>query len=209
MNGRRCLASAVVAALVTTPAAAQSPTAPVVIYLHGRIIEEQGPAAMSAEYGAYLYQAILDSLRAGGFQVLSEVRPQGTDVDQYAKRVADQVDSLLAAGVPARRIAVVGFSKGGGIAIRASARLHRADLTFVFMASCGEGEAPNLAVAGRILSVYETSDSLGRSCASLFAKALNGTVSKEDRITTGLKHGAFYQPRREWLEPVRLWIRRP
>ena len=174
----------VVLALGTSRTGAQSSAAPVVIYLHGRIIEEQGPAAISPEFGAYQYDAILDSLR-----------------------VAGQVDSLLKAGIPAARIAVVGFSKGGGIAIQAAARLHRTDLTFVFMGACGDGNVP-FKVAGRVLSVFEASDSLGRSCAALFATALPGTTHEERQIHTGLKHGAFYQPRSEWLEPVRAWIRR-
>lgn len=197
----------VVLALGTSGAGTQSPAAPVVIYLHGRIIEEQGPAAVSPEFGPYRYHAILDSLRAGGFQVLSDVRPQGTDPTQFAKQVAGQVDSLLKSGIPAARIAVVGFSKGGGIAIQAAARLHRTDLTFVFMGACGEGNAL-FKVAGRVLSVFEASDPLGRSCATLFAAALPGTTREERQIHTGLRHGAFYQPRSEWLEPVRAWIRR-
>lgn len=189
-------------------AGAQSTTAPVVIYLHGRIIEEQGPTAVSPEFGPYRYDAILDSLRAGGFQVLSDLRPRGTDPAQYAERVAGQVDSLLNASVVPARIAVIGFSKGGGIAILTAARLRRTDVTFVFMAACTEGNA-ELAIAGRVLSVFEHSDSLGRSCGALFARALPGTVSAERQINTGLKHGAFYQPRPAWLEPVRAWIRRP
>jgi len=187
--------------------AAQPPGAPVVIYLHGRIIEEQGPAAVSPEFGPYRYHAILDSLRAGGFEVLSDLRPRGADPAQHAERVAGQVDSLIGAGVAPARIAVVGFSKGGGIAILASARLRRPDVTFVMLAACAEG-GTEPRIAGRVLSVFEESDPLGRSCRALFANGLPGTVSAERRIATGLQHGAFYQPRQEWLEPVRAWIRR-
>ncbi len=192
----------------STRASAQSPAAaPIVIYLHGRIIEEQGPTAVSPEFGAYRYHAILDSLRAGGFLVLADVRPKGTDATQYAERVAGQVDSLLQAGISPARIAVVGFSKGGGIAILAAAQLRRTDVTFVFLAACTEGNADRV-IAGRVLSVFEESDRLGRSCEALVARALPGTVSAERQISTELKHGAFYQPRPEWLEPVRAWIRR-
>jgi hypothetical protein len=189
------------------PAVEAGEASPVVIYLHGRIIEDQGPAAVSPEFGAYEYHAILDSLRAAGLVVLGEVRPRGTDMDRYAERVAAQVDSLLGAGVPPAGVAVIGFSKGGGIAMRASARLRRTDLTFVFLASCGGGD-PGLVVAGRILSVYEESDSLGRSCGPLFARARRGSVHSERQIRTGKGHGAFYRPRPEWLAPVRAWIRR-
>jgi hypothetical protein len=208
MNLTRAISSSF-AALVLTIGRADGQTArPVVIYLHGRIVEEQGPTAVSQEFGPYLYQAILDSLRAGGFEVVSEVRPRNTDPDQFAARVAIQVDSLLKAGVGPTRIAVIGFSKGGGIAIRAAARIGRPELTFVFMAACGSGDGPALPVAGRMLSVIEASDSLGRSCATLFSKATPGSIKAEREIKTGLRHGAFYQPRSVWLEPVRAWIRR-
>ena len=153
---RHPLLIGLVLVLGATPAATQAPAAPVVIYLHGRIVEEQGPGAVSPEFGAYGYQAILDSLRAGGFQVLADLRPKGTDVAEDADRVARQVDSLLKAGIPPRRIAVVGFSKGGGIAIQSAALLHRTDITFVFLAACSEGSA-DLQIAGRVLSVFEAS----------------------------------------------------
>jgi dienelactone hydrolase len=194
--------------LVARPVPGQPAGAPVVIYLHGRIVEEQGAAAISPEFGAYAYHAILDSLRAGGVRVIAELRPSGTDPARYAVRVASQVDSLLKAGVPPSQVAVVGFSKGGGIAILAAARLRRPDLTFVFLAACGgTGEAPDLAVAGRLLSVFEGSDPLGQSCGSLFSKAVEGSIHEERRIDTGLRHGAFYRPIPDWLRPIRAWIR--
>ena len=130
---RHPLLIGIVLVLGATPAVTQAPAAPVVIYLHGRIVEEQGPGAVSPEFGAYGYQAILDSLRAGGFQVLADLRPKGTDVTEDANRVARQVDSLLKAGV------------------QSAALLHRTDITFVFLAARSEGTA-DLQIAGRVLS---------------------------------------------------------
>ncbi|MBC7897669.1 MAG: hypothetical protein H7066_19785 [Cytophagaceae bacterium] len=225
---------------------------PVVLYLHGRIVEDQGPEAVSEEFGPYAWRAIVDSLRApssllplvipaptvipdqrasasapavipdqrasasadpgprvvsADIQVIADLRPPSTNPEQYAARVAAQVDSLLKAGVAPTRITVVGFSKGAGIAIRVSERLRRTDIAFVFMGACAPGQASTSKVAGRILSIYEASDSLGQSCATLLANALPGSSHDERRIDTGQKHGAFYQPRAEWLAPVRAWIR--
>ena len=182
--------------------------APVVIYLHGRIIEEQGANAVSPEFGPYAFRAIVDSLRAGGATVLADLRPAGTDMDRYAARVAGQVDSLIRAGVPARRITVVGFSKGGLIAVLASARVQRPDVRFVFLAGCNTelGSSTGPRVGGRIRSVIEASDSLASSCRPLFARARAGTVYDEYLLHTGLKHGTFYQPRAEWLGLVRSWV---
>ena len=92
-----------------------------VIYLHGRIIEDQGRRPTHPSWGTYEYQQILDRLAAGGLIVISEQRPPMTDMDIFASHVADQVRALLRAGVPPEHVSVVGFSKGGGIAMRTSA----------------------------------------------------------------------------------------
>lgn len=177
-----------------------------VIYLHGRIIEDQGPRPTHPENGVYEYRQILETLAAGGATVVSEQRRPATDMDRYAEHVAGQVRTLLAAGVPPERITVVGFSKGGGIAKRASALLGNDEVGFVFLAACsGNDSGPR--VHGRILSVYEETDEGGRSCAQLFAKSKSAGKREEIRIRTGEGHGAFYRPRKEWTAPVLAWIR--
>lgn len=188
------------------PQARKAPR-PVVIYLHGRIIEEQGPMAVSPAWGAYDWQAIVDSLRASDFTVIADLRPRGTDSDAWAARVVSQVDSVIGSGVPSSHVAVVGFSKGAGIAVRTSAKLRRTDLTFVFMGACPPGQPYASVVAGRILSIYEASDSVGQSCRALLDAAQQGSRTDERRIETGKLHGAFFQPRAEWIAPVRAWVR--
>ncbi len=179
-----------------------------VIYLHGRIIEDKGPRPTDERWGTYEYRQILDTLATGGVTVISEQRPPATDMDAFAEKVAGQVRTLLAAGVPAEHITVVGFSKGGGIATRTSALLKNDKVSFVFLAACGSGDfsGVNRDVRGRILSIYEESDDAGRSCAQLFAKSSGKGERKEIKIETGKSHGAFYQPRKEWTNPVLAWI---
>jgi hypothetical protein len=179
-----------------------------VIYLHGRIIEDQGPRPTHPDWGVYEYRKIVEALAAEGVTVVAEQRPPMTDMDTFARHVADQVRALLRAGVSAERIAIVGFSKGGGIAMRASALLENPRVNFVFLASCGDGDfsGVNLRVWGRILSVYEASDEVGRSCAGLFAKAGATGRRSEIRINLGEHHGAFFRPYKAWLDPVRRWI---
>lgn len=178
------------------------------IYLHGRIIEDQGRRPTHATWGTYEYQQILDQLAADGLVVVSEQRPPMTDMDVFARHVADQVSALLRAGVPAERVSVVGFSKGGGIAIRASALLRNPRINFVFLAACGDGDfsESDIKVWGRILSVFEASDDVGRSCHSLFAKSPATGERSEVRINLGEQHGAFFRPHREWLTPVLKWV---
>jgi hypothetical protein len=187
------------------------PDARYVIYLHARIVEEGGRRPTHERFGVYEYQQILDTLAASGAEVIAEQRPGGTDFRAFGARVADQVGRLLAAGVPAERIAVVGFSKGGAIAMVASALLADPRIPFVLLAPCGDWVVgrDDVDVRGRILSVYEASDELGTSCDSLFAQAGEVGEHREIRIETGAGHGAFFRPRPEWLDPLFRWIERP
>ncbi len=194
-------------ALITGPGRAQS--APrYVIYLHGRIIEDSGSRRPThPAFGRYELDGILEGFRQAGLTVLSEQRPVRTDSEQFAAHVAQQVDSLLRLGVLPRAITVVGFSKGGWIAILASARLQRPEVSFVFMGACGpwSNDPADLRVAGRLLSLYEASDSLGVSCAPLLARRGPGPEAREVRINLGLGHGTFFQPRAAWLDPAVAW----
>lgn len=198
-----------VAACSSGQAAPPAPSSRYAFYLHGRIVEERGRRPVDPGFGPYEYDAILDSLRRAGLTVLSEQRAPGIAIDTFVTRVTGQVDSLLRAGVPAASITVIGFSRGGAIAILASSRLNNPALNFVFMAACGPWafERPDIRVTGRILSLYETSDTLGVSCAPLFERRGAGSVVREVPIALGLGHGTFYQPRPEWLAPAIAWAR--
>ncbi|HSR92769.1 MAG TPA: alpha/beta hydrolase [Gemmatimonadales bacterium] len=194
-------------ALVTRPGMSQTSTR-YVIYLHGRIVEtEQDRRPTDDTFGTFEYDAILDSLRRPGFVVLSEQRPPRTDSDSFANHVAEQVDSLVQSGVSPDAITVMGFSKGGWIAILASARLRNPAVSFVIMAACGPWafDRQDLYVSGRLLSLYETSDSLGVSCAPLFARRSPRSQTREIALSLGLGHGTFFQPRPAWLSPAITW----
>jgi hypothetical protein len=193
-------------ALLATPAQGQA--APrYVIYLHAKIVETEGRQPTDSAFGPYEYDAILDSLRRPGFIVLSDQRQPKTNSDSFADHVVQQVDSLLRGGVAPQAITVVGFSKGGWIAILASSRLQNPSIAFVFMAACGPWafERPDLHVSGRLLSIYETSDSMGVSCAPMFARQSPGSQVREIALSLGLGHGTFFLPRSAWLTPVTAW----
>jgi hypothetical protein len=179
-----------------------------VFYLHGAIVEDQGIRPVSPEFGVYEYEAILDALAAEGFVVVSEPRPKGTDGREYAQKLVRQIEELIAAGVPARRISVVGFSKGGGIAVAASSLLGNEDVRFVFLATCASWirNWPELILRGHILSIYEESDPVGRSCEAAFANSDIRPEFRELKLQLGERHGTFYRPRPEWLDPVLDWI---
>ena len=189
-------------------AAAQSPSR-YIIYAHASIVEDSGRRPVSPTYGIYEYDAILQRFTQAGFEVLSDQRGPHANSDSAAARIAHQVDSLIGAGVSPDAITVIGFSKGGWIAILASSRLRNPAVSFVFMAACGPWafDRADLHVTGRLLSLYETSDSLGVSCAPLFARTAPGSETREIALSLGLGHGTFFQPRPAWLTPALAWAR--
>ncbi|TMA50174.1 MAG: hypothetical protein E6J81_01255 [Deltaproteobacteria bacterium] len=168
---------------------------------------DEGARPTHPDFGVYEYAAILDALAARGLTVISEQRPKGTETDRYVDRVVGQVQRLIDAGVPPRQITVTGFSKGGAIAVLTASKLQQDAVNFVFLAACSEEllARQDVRVRGRILSVVEASDDVGRSCEPLRRSAAPGTVIEELRLATGARHGAFFQPRSAWLDPVARW----
>jgi len=181
-----------------------------VFYLHGRIIEEKGERPIHPRFGLYDYPAIIETLKSKDNILITEVRPSGTKVPEYAEKVATQVNDLLNKGITANRITVVGFSKGGAIAMHASSLLLDKNINFVFMASCNNWafNRPDFKVGGKILSLHEATDPIGISCKPLIKKSPEVAEFTELRLNTGKGHGAFYLPRSEWITPLLSWIRK-
>jgi hypothetical protein len=184
------------------------PEARYLFYLHGRIIEVQGPDAVSADFGRYEYRRILETFADRGFVVVAEVREDGAG-REFAVATARQVRRLLDAGVPARNITVVGFSKGGYLALGVSAIVASEEVGYAILAGCGSdpGWIARLGprIRGRFLSLLDRSDRLSPSCEPLFAEAELVDDKKEHVFDTGLDHGLFYRPREDWVDRVAGW----
>ena len=186
------------------------PDARYLFYLHGRIIEVQGPEAVSSEFGRYEYQQILETFADRGFVVVAEVREDGAG-REFALATARQVRDLLEAGVPPGHITVVGFSKGGYLALGVSAIVGAEKVSYAILAGCGSDSrwvsrlGPR--IRGRFLSVLDRSDRLSPSCEPLFTAAEQVDEKEELVLETGLDHGLFYEPRPEWVDPVVDWSR--
>ena len=183
------------------------PDARHLFYLHGAIIERAGVRPTHPEYGVYEYRKILEVFAARGFVVISEARPAGTNGTAYAATVADKVRALIKGGVPPEHITVVGFSKGGGIAINASSILSEERLNFVFMGACGPwlDSRPEIVPRGRMLAIREASDNLVGSCEELFGRTTGDGEREELTLEIGGGHGVFYRPRPEWVDPAVEW----
>jgi hypothetical protein len=177
-------------------------------YLHGRIIEDQGPDAVSPEYGRYEYKRILERLAFEGFTVISEERRPNTDPEMYANVIARQIHHLLDSGVPASNVSVIGASKGSVIAMLVSSRVPAA-VRYVLMANCNEDifERFPLQLHGDVLSIYEDSDELGQTCGPLFDRSPELGRRREVRLATGLRHGFLFRPLEEWVKPAVVWAR--
>ena len=186
----------------------------IIFYLHGRIVEVQGIHAVDTAngYGAYEYTKILNTFRKNGFKVISEVRKMNTRPVSYAQHVVHQIDSLLKEGTNPGDITVIGASKGALIAMLTSSMLKNKGVNFVFMAACNPysfKQFPELKFYGNILSIYEESDRIGRTCSGFRARS-GKTIShyKEIELHTGLKHGFLFKPLPQWVVPALKWARK-
>ncbi|ALQ07934.1 alpha/beta hydrolase [Pseudoalteromonas sp. SCSIO 43210] len=181
-----------------------------VFYSHGFIVEGIDPKPVHERWGQYNFPAIKKELGDSSYHLIATHRPAKTHPFKYAEQLSKQVTKLLKNGVLASNITLVGFSRGGFITAIASSNLKNMDINFVILAACTSGLAKRaeIAIYGHLLSVYETSDSVG-SCDNVVARNL-GTVSsyKEVSISTGKEHGAFFIPRKEWIVPVKAWLKR-
>ena len=156
------------------------------------------------------YDDIVAALASPGVAVIGEVRLKGTDPKAAAEHVVAEVRRLLDAGVPAANVTVVGASKGSLIAMMASTALESREVGWVIMANCNDSVTRDfdLALHGRVLSIYESSDDIGGTCAPLFAKSPALAQHAELRLETGLRHGFIYRPLPEWVKPAIAWSER-
>jgi hypothetical protein len=181
-----------------------------VIFLHGLIAEGTDPRPVHPENGVYDFPAITQAIfKDGGFNLIAQQRPKNAEVGTYVAMLEGWVRQLLKAGVPASRITIVGFSRGSYITAHAADRLRDTRIHTALLGACVNGDMPTsgapLVLGGHLLNIYETTDAV-RECGVL-AKRSRLTSFKEVAITTGKKHGAFFLPRPEWIDPLKAWIR--
>ena len=181
-----------------------------VIFSHGLIAEGDDPRPVSPKYGVYDFPRIKDSLFTnGGFNLIAVQRKKGVEFENHVNQLESWVHRLLEAGVKPSRVTLVGFSRGGQITASASGHLASEGINTAILAICTDGDfavdsGPAIVLGGNFLSIYETSDELG-SCSKL-ADRSHLRSFKEVAISTGKAHGAFFEPRPEWIGPLKAWI---
>ncbi|MEO1207848.1 MAG: alpha/beta hydrolase [Pseudomonadota bacterium] len=183
-----------------------------IIYVHGRIIETEGPEAVSERFGPYDFRGITEALSSHGHVVVAELREPGGL--EYVDTIVDQVRTLRGAGVPSANITVVGFSKGGYMTLRAARELQDPEVNYAILAGCiAETIAGDQLSAdgldGRLLSMADSVDDLGFPCTPFFErnKQLSSPISIVFHEGTG--HGLFYAADPVWLTPLMDWIDMP
>lgn len=196
------------------------PSEKYIFFLHGKLVEKQGPNARHACFGIYDYHGIVNAFINQGFTVISEMRPKGTKLYKYSANIVRQIKTLLAHGIPPEQITVVGFSKGNAIALLISAALKNPGVNFVVMSGISytgthvPGCYKKLIdrsvqfLQGRFLSIYDESDQGCDFCQKIFQNISDGAIFKEIKVKNGLGHGLFYRPRKDWFDPVVEWIKK-
>jgi len=179
-------------------------------YLHGAIVQQQGANAVSEEYGPYEYQKILDTLAGYGFHVISEVRPKATKVEEYAKKVSLQIDTLLKAGVEPENIIMVGASMGAFITIETAHKVHNDRVKYAVLGLCAPSALDYYQkytdeLCGNFLSIFEQSDTR-HSCSGILSNTNCKTGFKEIELHMDNGHGFLFKPYPEWVLPLVEWI---
>lgn len=180
-----------------------------VFYLHGRIVEVQGVNAVSEQFGPYQYTKIIAALEDSGAVVHHELRTAATDFADFCLKVSRQIDHLIADGVAANQITVIGASKGGVMAMNI-AHQNEHPINYVLLAANNEAiERENdWNLHGRILGIYEKTDQLSnKDYQHWINRSTNAKSFEQQQINTGLGHGFLYRPLKEWLEPALNWAK--
>jgi len=179
-----------------------------VFYLHGMIIEIQGVHAVSDVFGPYQYLDIIDSLKAAGYLVHSEVRTTKTDFTAFCEKVSGEIDQLIRDGVAPEAITIIGASKGAMMAMAIS-DLNKHPVNYVLLGANSDRTEKNFdwELHGRILGIYERSDTVaGKNYTYWIDRSTAAKEFQQLEINTGLGHGFLYRPIKEWLGPAKDWI---
>ncbi len=110
--------------------------------------------------------------------MISEVRPETTEIFPYAEKITSEINSLLKQEIPTQNITVIGGSKGAIIGAAVSAVLQNPHVNFVLIAGNSDGieQGYSFNLYGNILTFYDTSP------IHLLVKAINRLLSNLKRL---------------------------
>jgi hypothetical protein len=120
-----------------------------------------------------------------GTVVVFPARPLDVSVDAFVDSIATKVNRLRAAGVPPRRITLIGADDGALVVARVSTRVSD-PIGYVYIGGCPEAvrQVTGGTLRGDVLSIMANSDPPGWSCSGLFATSAQLGERAEIRVPT-------------------------
>ena len=201
----RSLFLIVVAAVVcSAPAYAEQN---LVIFLHNAWFEKNKAGEVHGKFGIYDFQGIKRALAKGG-KVTAPQRGPNTEPRVAADELVQEIEGLIASGYEPESIKVVGASKGAFIAQLASEKLNRSGVRWVLVGGChnarmAKGNLPGM--TGKVLSVYETSDTIAGPCKPYAGLRKRTEKFEEVAVSTGNDHGFQFSADKAWIYPALSW----
>ena len=179
-----------------------------IFYLHGRIVELQGPEAVSEDFGKYEFYSIIKALQDSETLVHYHIRDEQTNFQDFCGKTSNEINQLVEEGVDPTDIAVIGASKGALMAMTIS-NMNTHLINYVLLgANNTQIEQENQwNLHGRVLGIYEKSDELaGKNYDHWIKRSTNAQAFDQLKINTGLGHGFLYRPLDDWLIPAKQWV---
>ncbi|PLX33190.1 MAG: hypothetical protein C0600_00995 [Ignavibacteria bacterium] len=181
-------------------------------YIHDNVVHAGDVRPSHPEFGTYEYEEIVNRLSTEGFSVISYPREKGAHPYLYAQETAEQIRHLIAEGVPAAHISIVGAGSGGTIAILLCTILKNKDLNVVVLSTCTERYVAfwtqnDETLCGNVLSIYHADDKAGAPCRPFLEACSKSVVSQYREISLGGDSpiGFYYKDALDWVMPTILW----
>jgi len=146
------------------------------------------------------------------YRVVLQPMPVAEPAPYAAIAVKENIDLMMARGVPPWQIAVVGAGRGGRLTLEVSALMHLRSIRYVVFGACTNGGEENMQ---RLVDLY-SADMIGRilslvpahwteSCHAVFEETTG--AGWWERELEGVDMGVFERPDDLWLEQLDGWIR--
>lgn len=181
-------------------------------YIHDNIVDAGNVSPTHPEYGTYEYEEIVNRLATEGFSVVSYPRVKGAHPYLYAQETAKQINRLVAAGVSATHISIVGAGSGGTIAVLICTILKNPNLNVVVLGTCTEAYNTfwiqnNETLCGNVLSMYHTGSTATASCRPFLEACSKNLVSqyREIALDEESQPGFYFKASLDWVVPTILW----
>lgn len=197
-----------IAAFAAAGAALAAPTASakdLIIFAHNKFFETKKAGEAHPRFGVYDLAGIHKALSENADLIAPE-RSADADPSASAQQIADLVAAEIAAGRKPSEIKVVGGSKGAIIAMLASERLKQPEISYVLLGGCAPAflQRRTPALTGRVLSIYETTDTVAGACPEA-AFSANAAEYREIALSTDLDHGFQFVAHPDWVTPALAW----